>query len=202
MPTAFRSLPVRVLGATALVLLGSSILAGCTSDPVAQPASTPTKADQRPSAAASSKPTTSAPALVSTPLSIPCDTLVPAATVSSATPGMTAVAAAAPANTDAAVISSYGGTVCSWKSASGDTMSLAVGQFDDASLTKLKNSLVTSSNPVPTYNGEGYFKLEGKTGTAEAFSGSYWIVAISDTFPEPGGAEPIVDAAISALTKR
>jgi hypothetical protein len=134
---------------------------------------------------------------------MPCDTLAPAAAVSAATPGMVSVSeGSAPVDTDAAVIAAYRGTVCSWKSTTGDTMSLAVGQFDDTSLTKLKNSLVTSSTPVPTYNGEGYFSISGKTGTAEAFVGSYWVVAISDAFVEPGSAEPIVDSAITALNAR
>ena len=108
---------------------------------------------------------------------------------------------AAPKKSDAAVIGSYGGTVCSWKNAAGTTMTLAVGEFAPVSLTRLKNSLVTSSNQVPTYDGEGYFDLDGTTGTAEAFTGSYWVVATSAdaAFSEPGGAEPLVDGAITAL---
>lgn len=152
--------------------------------------------------AGSATPTGGAGALDATAFSRACDELAPEATVTAAYPGMTATSKPrAPKKSDAAVIGSYDGTVCSWKNDSGTTMTLAVGRFSDASLTTLKNSLVTSSNPVPTYQGEGYFDLDGATGTAEAFTGDYWIVATSadPVFAEPGGAEPLVDAAIAAL---
>lgn len=149
----------------------------------------------------SPSPTGGAGALTATPLSVACDTLAPDAAVTAAYAGMAPVTEPdVPAKTDAAVIGAYEGTVCQWKS---DTavMTLAVGRFDDDSLTRLKNSLIRTSNAVPTYDGEGYFDLVGTTGTAEAFTGSYWVVAVSDdpVFGEPGGAEPLVDAAITAL---
>ena len=137
---------------------------------------------------------------------MPCTTLAPEATITSAYSGMSADSRAkAPQKTDAAVIKADDGSVCSWTDAStGATMTLAVGEYADASLTKLKNTLVTSSNPVPTYDGEGYFSLDGTVGTADAFADSYWVVAVSNSpvFQEPGGAEPLVDAAISALKAR
>ncbi|RKR73787.1 hypothetical protein C8E83_0884 [Frondihabitans australicus] len=189
------------LGALTVPLL----LAGCTGSgaptgaashtPQASAASTPTPT---PTGAAGSAP------LDATALSIPCDTLAPASVLTIYS-GMTADAKPKPpAESDAAVIAADDGTVCTWTSSSGDTMTLAVGQYSDASLTRLKNALVTSSQQVPTYAGEGYFSLDGKTGTAEAFTGSYWVVAISDTaaFGEPGGAEPIVDSALGVLKAR
>lgn len=221
MPAAFSSSSVRVsILRRVLVVSASAVavtalvgtLAGCTTTPPTEAGASSTAAGSAGSApngsatgapAPSATPTGGAGVLDATEFETSCDTLAPAATVSAAYPGMTALSSPdAPKKSDAAVIGSYGGTVCSWKNAAGTTMTLAVGRFSTASLTKLKNSLVTSSNPVPTYNGEGYFSLDGTTGTAEAFTGDYWVVATSadPTFGEPGGAEPLVDAAIAAVS--
>jgi hypothetical protein len=202
--------------AVALLALGAaSTLAGCSATPPAKNAST-VKAGSGSSpgtsqngsgsgaggSSPSATPTGGAGVLESTPFSMPCDTLAPPATVSSTYSGMSALSKPSPPHdSDAAVIGEYGGTVCSWKNTSGTTMTLAVGKFSPISLTKLKNSLVVSSNQVPTYQGEGYFTLSGTTGTAEAFTGDFWVVATSadPIFGEPGGAEPLVDGAITAL---
>ncbi|WP_286343910.1 hypothetical protein [Frondihabitans sucicola] len=207
MTAALRSSSVRVsilrrVAVGALVVAAATALAGCTTTP---PSSATSKAgsasdgsgggagsdsgDSEPSAT----PTGGAGVLDASTFTMPCDTLVPAATVDAAYAGMNPLGSPdAPKKSDAAVIGSYDGTVCSWKNASGTTMTLAVGKFSPASLTRLKNSLVVSSNPVPTYDGEGYFTLDGATGTAEAFTSDYWVVATSadPTFGEPGGAEP------------
>jgi hypothetical protein len=202
MSTALRTLPVRALASTAALVGVAILVAGCTS--AAPHASTTTGAAK---ASSSGTPTDPASAgtdsLSATKLTMPCDTLAPAATVSASYAGMSLdTTATPPKDSDAEVIAAYDGTSCTWKDASGETMTLAVGQFGSDSITKLKNGLVTLSNPVPTYNGEGYFQLADDTGTAEAFSGSYWVVAISKTFGEPGTAEPLVDAAIAAVKAR
>ncbi|GAA4265073.1 hypothetical protein [Frondihabitans peucedani] len=189
---------LRRIAVPALALASVGVLSGCTGT---QPGAPTTSAAARP--APSATPTGGAGALDATAFSEPCDQLVPETTIAASYAGMTALTkAAAPAKSDAAVIGAYGGTVCTWKNAAGTTMTLAVGRFSTASLTKLKNSLVVSSNPVPTYRGEGYFDLVGDQGTAEAFTGDYWVVATSadPTFGEPGGAEPLVDAAIASLS--
>lgn len=213
MTAASRPRPFRLLVLAAVAIAGASVLAGCTAGgaPASSASTSATGASTGGSksapggeATATPTPTGGAGALTATPLSVDCSTLAPDATVTATYTGMASVASpVAPEKTDAAVIAAYGGTVCQWKS-SDATMTLAVGQFDDDSLTRLKNSLVRTSNAVPTYQGEGYFSLVDTTGTAEAFSGAYWIVAISDTpaFSEPGGAEPLVDSAIAALTAR
>ncbi|KQQ27726.1 hypothetical protein ASF54_02845 [Frondihabitans sp. Leaf304] len=191
MLTAPRLLAVRTLPAALAVLL----LAGCTG---AAPAASSSPTAPR----ASATPTGGAGALTATPLTVDCQTIAPDATVSAAYPGMTPEEKPTPPKaSDAAVIGGYDGTVCGWTSTTGSSMTLAVGRFDNDSLTRLKNSLITSSNAVPTYDGEGYFDLVDGVGTAEAFTGSYWIVATSDdaVFGEPGGAEPLVDAAIAGL---
>jgi len=198
----------------ALVLVAASPLAGCTSTAPSKTASVSVGAGSSsgssPNGSGSGSggaqptatPTGGAGVLQSTAFSMPCDTLAPPATVNSTYSGMSVLSQPSPPHdSDAAVIGEYGGTVCSWKNASGTTMTLAVGKFSPISLTKLKNSLVVSSTQVPTYQGEGYFTLAGTTGTAEAFTGDFWVVATSadPIFGEPGGAEPLVDGAIAAL---
>ncbi|ARC57207.1 hypothetical protein AS850_08975 [Frondihabitans sp. 762G35] len=198
--TAPRSPALRAAGA-AVVVAALTVLTGCTGSTAPR---ADTSASPRAGATGQASPRPSGVgALTSTPLTVPCDELAPAAAVSAAYGGMTLDGTpTAPADSDAAVIEAEGGTVCSWTGQAGATMTLAVGSFDKASLTTLKNSLVTTSNPVPTYHGEGYFQLDGTTGIAEAFSDPYWIVALSGTFSEPGAAEPLVDQAISALAAR
>ncbi|AMM21166.1 hypothetical protein AX769_14755 [Frondihabitans sp. PAMC 28766] len=219
MPTASRTLPVRAhnipqarrlasraTAAAALALLAAAALTACTSTS-AKPS--PTTAGSAPAAATPTGTSTSkagATNLDSSPLHVSCATLAPSAVMQATYSGMVADSTpVVPANTDAAVIAADKGTACTWKdSSSGATLTLAVGKYSANSVTRLENALVTASQPVPTFSGEGYFSLSGKTGTAEAFTGDYWVVAISDSpvFFEPGGAEPIVDAALAALKAR
>jgi hypothetical protein len=92
------------------------------------------------------------------------------------------------------------GLACAWvNQTSGELIEVSVANLPAAHLTQLKNDLVTTSNSVPTYEVEGYFKVNGSTGEAQAFSDPYWIVATSTAFFEPGDAQPIVAAAIAAL---
>jgi hypothetical protein len=208
MPTVTRILPVRTLAVVvSAVALTAVLLSGCTTSSTA-PLAGSRSASALPSAGSTptgSTPNAAAPSLDATPLDIPCSTLVPASAVGIYS-GMAAVSSPrAPSDTDAAAIAADRGTVCSWKdTAAGTTMTVAAGRYSADSITRLKDALVSSSTQVPTYTGEGYFTLSGTTGTAEAFTGPYWVVAISDTpaFGEPGGAEPVVDAALAALAAR
>jgi hypothetical protein len=200
-----RILPARALAlATLGAALTAVLLAGCTSTataPVAR-ASSPSASAH---AGSGSTSNATAPALDATPLSLPCATLVPASALTVYSGMVADTTPTAPSDSDAAVIAEGKGTVCSWKDAGdGTTMTVAAGSYSADSLTRLKNALVSASTQVPTYSGEGYFTLSGTVGTAEAFTGSYWVVAISDTpaFSEPGGAEPVVDAALAALASR
>ena len=47
---------------------------------------------------------------------------------------------------------------------------------------------------VPTYGGVDYFEMKDGIGTANVFSGDYWIVARSVEFFEPGDAESLITA--------
>jgi hypothetical protein len=104
------------------------------------------------------------------------------------------------AGSTAAKISGLNGLTCSWvNQTSGARIAVSVANLPDSTLTDIKNGLVSSSNSVPTYEVEGYFKLAGGVGAADAFSGSYWISASSTEFGEPGDAASIIAAALSGL---
>ena len=142
-----------------------------------------------------------APPLASTPLDVPCATLVdPAAVV----PLWTGLAVAAgdsgadPAG-DVARVADLDGTVCRYTADGGVEITVAVAEPDAESLDRIANGLVTTSTAVPTYGVEGYFERADGSGTAEAVGSPWWVVASSDAFIEPGDAEPVVAAALAAL---
>ena len=164
---------------------------GVTATP--SPTSTPT-----PSPTASAAPTD---AVDGTPMTITCDQLVSAQAMYDYNSNFTPKPGYSPAaGSLAAEVARQHGLTCGWvNQTSGEVIEIAVANLPEAHLTDLKNTLVTTSHSVPTYDVEGYFILNGSTGEAQAFSDPYWIVATSTAFFEPGDAEPLVKAAIAAL---
>ncbi len=80
------------------------------------------------------------------------------------------------------------------------TITFAVADLPEKSLTTLKDALYERGGSVPTYRVEGYFALDDDgVGRADAFADPYWITATSTLFTEPGGAEPVIDAVRAAL---
>ena len=170
----------------ALVGLALATLAGCSPTP-----------DPSPSPAA---PTS--PQLSGTPLEVPCSSLVDPAAVLPLWPGLAVADAGAsdelPA--DAAGVADLDGTVCRYVADGGVEMTVAVAEPDAESLERIANGLVTTSTAVPTYGVEGYFERADGSGTAEAVGPPWWVVASSEAFVEPGDAEPVVAAALAALS--
>ncbi|GAA4665746.1 hypothetical protein [Frondihabitans cladoniiphilus] len=194
MSTASRPLPVRALALATTAVAVTALLAGCSAA-----AST-----SSPSSRASSSPSATAAPVTGSPVSIACTALVPSSAVGGAAlatayPGMTPTTPAKDPLGDAGVVADASGRVCTWNTTDGHPITVAVGSFDDSTLTRVKNGLVTTSNSVPTYGVEGYFALVEKTGIAEAFTGSYWIVATSKSFVEPGSAQPLMAQVLSTL---
>lgn len=188
MPAAFR--PIAPVAAIALLLL-----AGCTPESGATP---------EPSASSS---TTEAPTPeptdepVGTPVDATCDELVSADTLYIYNPNFGAIDDFTPEDgTAAASALAYQGVACRWENlTSGDQIDVSVAQLDDDSLTALKNAAFEDSEMVPTYGEEAYFSVEGGLGVAQVFLGSYWVVAESPVFLEPGDATEIVDSVLAAL---
>ncbi|MBT2503338.1 hypothetical protein [Curtobacterium sp. ISL-83] len=142
------------------------------------------------------------PAVIGKPVTQTCNQLVPAGAL--AVYGKTFVpdTASTPAKgSPAAVIAAQRGRVCSWRAADDATVTitLAVAHLPEKSLTNLKDALFQRGGSVPTYRVEGYFSLTDGVGRADAFADPYWITTSSTLFTEPGGAQPVVDAARAAL---
>ena len=53
---------------------------------------------------------------------------------------------------------------------------------------------------MPTYGVEAYFQVASGVGEVQAFSGPYWIMAISTAFTEPGEVAPIMTAVLERLS--
>jgi hypothetical protein len=196
----------RALAAAAAVL-GMLSLAACTSNPV-QPVTRPTAAPTATTAPVSSPVASPEPAPTPTPTgptTVPvtqsCDQLVSLEAMYGFNPNYSANPDYTPApGSDAALIASYQGVACGWiNNSSGATIEIAVAHLGPADIEKLKNALVLTTSPVPTYGGVDYFEHKDDLGTANVFSGDYWILARSVEFFEPGDAAPLVAAVKSAL---
>lgn len=98
--------------------------------------------------------------------------------------------------TPAATIAKHRGRVCRFAATDdpATTITLAVANLPEKSLTNLKDALYGRGGSVPTYRVEGYFSLTDGVGRADAFADPYWITATSTLFTEPGGAQPVIDA--------
>ncbi|WP_439691756.1 hypothetical protein ACRQ4B_12570 [Curtobacterium sp. SP.BCo] len=96
----------------------------------------------------------------------------------------------------AARIAQQRGRACQWQATddASTTITLAVANLPEKSLTNLKDALYERGGSVPTYRVEGYFSLADGVGRADAFADPYWITASSTLFTEPGGAQPVIDA--------
>ncbi len=187
---------LRTLLAVTMAAAAGGGLAACSTGPgKAAPSASPS-----PSAAPVS-PSPSVVPVVGTPIGLDCSTLVPAAAVASFNPHFVPDPSYVPKpGSRAATIVKEKGLACGWVSTVGkDTIEVAVAHLPSANITDLEDALVVSSNLVPTYGDEAYFKVDRGMGAAEVFSGPFWIVAISPAFREPGDPTPIVNAVIKSL---
>jgi len=181
-PRLLTSVPgLRAACAAAAVL----VLAGCSSG--GPDVSTPV-------------PAPATPELASTPLDVPCATLVDPAAVLPLWPGLAPTQEAdGDDGEDVALVGDLDGTVCRYLADGGVEITVAVAELDAESLDAVANRLVTTSTAVPTYGVEGYFDRAAGSATAEAVAAPWWVVATSDSFVEPGDAEPVVAAALATL---
>lgn len=184
---------------TAMLALGT--LVGCTSNPVAEQASS-----AAPTAAASTpvpSPTTPPPTQVAadaTPVSIKCHALVPTALARGLDPNLRTVKGWTPATgSPSARLADLSGTTCDWTTTAGDLLEVSVAKPSPADSTSLKNDLVVRSQSVPTFGGEAYFQVVDHVGQADVFRGRTWLLVRSNRFFEPGDASAIVSSALDAL---
>ncbi len=180
------------------------VLTACTSNPV-QAGADPDRSSTGSPAEGSDSAATAAPSQpAGIPVTLGCDQIVPLADVTRFDPALTPLNDYSPtSDSPAATVVSLQGVACAWAAAGGsDRLEVAVAQMSPADIEARKNAMVSESKQVPTFipaADEGYFRLDGATGRADAFVGDYWIVAASPLFYEPGDAQTVVEAAAASL---
>lgn len=191
-----------------LGLLAALALTGCTTgapdasstpDPGADPTST-----AAPSGSATSAPTPTATEEPSPPFDIACDALLTPDQVYAFNPNFGAAPDYEPDDAAVAAVADAEGTACGWlNQTSGEVIEVAVATPSAATLAEAGNHAASTSTAVPTYGTppavEGYFSRTGTTGTAQVFTGPYWVVVSSTAFFEPGDAAQLAEAVLGNL---
>lgn len=189
----------RVAVPLAIAALALAALSGCVPTPSPTASGTPSSSpSDTPSASPTPSPTAS---VVSTPITIGCNTLVTPDDMYAFNPNFGLLTKWTPkSGSAAATATSEQGIACRWQNqTSGDTIDISVAHLDKASIESLKNAAVEKSTMVPTYGDEAYFSTSGGVGTAIVFQGDYWLVATSVDFLEPGDPSDLITAALGAL---
>jgi hypothetical protein len=194
----------RTLAALAIAAAAVTLV-GCT--PAGKPGSTASASATAGGGAAMSSPapvTTPTPTMPPTPVTLTCDQVVTADQLYAYNPNFSTDPGYAPkAGTLEKQIADWKGVTCAWQNqTSGDVVQIAVAQPPADQLESLKNAAITAAQPVPTYGTppqvEGYFKA-GEAGQVQIFRGTYWVVAESTAFFEPGDAAPLMQSVLGNL---
>lgn len=192
-------MPRRVALPLAVAALALAVLSGCVPDSGGDPSAAPTDqptGSPTPSADPTDQPT-------GTPVDKTCDELVSPDTVFIYNPNFVRVDDFIPVvGSSAASALEHEGVACRWQNeTNGQNIDVSVAQLDDESIDALKNTAFEDSQMVPTYGEEAYFTVgDDGVGVAQVFQGSFWIVAESPVFFEPGDAKEIVDSVIAAVS--
>ena len=184
-----------------LTLAAAVTLAGCT--PAAMPSAGPTKSTTAAPTSTAAPTATTTPTQPPTPVTLTCDELVTPDQMYAFNPNFGAAPDYAPKSDSLQKrIVDWKGIACGWQNqTSGDIVQIAVAQPPSDQLEGLKNEAITVAQPVPTYGAppiEGYFK-PGDAGQVQIFRGSYWIVAESTIFFEPGDAAALMENVLANL---
>jgi hypothetical protein len=189
----------RVAVPLALSALALVALSGCV--PTASPTPSQTASVPAGGTPSASSTASAAPSAAPTPIAIGCDDLVTPDDMYAFNPNFGLINSWTPKpGSPAATAKSEQGIACRWQNqTSGDNIDISVAHLDAASIESLKNDAVEKSTMVPTYGDEAYFSVSGGIGTAIVFQGTYWLVASSVYFAEPGDPADLITAALSAL---
>lgn len=191
-------MPRRALTTFAAAVVALVALAGCVPTDDGTPSTPPTTGPTE-SATPTTAPTDQP---VGTKVDKTCDQLVSPDTIYIYNSNFSAVEPFDPAaGTPAASAVQYQGVACRWQNeTNGQNIDVSVADLDDDTLEALKNAAFADSQMVPTYGDEAYFTVgDDGIGVAQVFQGSYWIVASSEQFFEPGDATEIVNSVIAAV---
>lgn len=196
----------------ALALTGASLaliaLAGCApagdAEPTASATAKPTgTATSEPSATAEPTATaTPAPVAEGTAVDKSCDQVLTADDVYELNPNVGVDPGYAASSEAAMIATEYNGISCGWlNQSSGEVIEVSVAMPNDTLANTLKDAALAGGDIVPTYGSapdvEGYFSAS--TGTAQVFTGGYWVAVASPTMIEPGDAERIMSTVLGNL---
>lgn len=189
-----------ILPALALGFAGLLLLSACSADgPVDPPVESPGETSAAPEPSGDPEPVEPVQ-----PFAIDCEALLTLDDVYAFNPNYGSDPGYEAASVFASDAVAIEGTACGWvNQTSGATFEVLVATPTEARLEELKNRAALQAKPVPTYGTppavEGYFQSVGGVGTAQTFSGPYWLVVSSPDFFEPGDPQPLVAAALGHL---
>lgn len=191
------------LAGAALALVA---LAGCSPEPSPSATSSAPAATDGATSDPEATPTpTATPEAPNTPVTLGCDQVLTPDDVYAFNPNFgTAPDYKPEAGSVAETAVKYDGVACGWlNQTSGEVIAVSVAQPSETRLTQLKDKAISESTPVPTYGTppaiDGFFKSAAGMGTAQVFSGAYWVTLSSVAFFEPGDAQELVAAVVSHL---
>ncbi|QEO13451.1 iron ABC transporter ATP-binding protein [Agromyces intestinalis] len=200
--------PLRPLLVAAAVAGAAALLAACApGSPLPTGGTTPATEHPTESAPSTGEPTpgeTFAPEEPSPPFAIACDALLTPEQVYAFNPNVGAAPEYEPASANVLAVVDAGGTACGWlNQTSGEVIEIAVATPADAALAAAASSAASRLQAVPTYGTppavEGYFGRAGQAGSAQVFSGRYWVVVESVALFEPGDAAGLVGSVLGNL---
>ncbi|QYH36567.1 arginyl-tRNA synthetase [Salinibacterium sp. M195] len=202
------ALQLRVIPAAIALSASALLLSACvptepepTSSPTASsssptPTSTPTSDPTSAPTAAPEPAVTATPDAQATPVTIACTELISPQAIYDFNPNYVLLNSFTPAaGSPAASALQSKGTACRWQNGtSGITIDVSVAKPTSAKLASLKSAAGAKVSEF-----DGYFTSSGGTGTAQVFSGSYWMTLSSAAFDRAAGAAELVTVAKAAL---
>jgi len=202
--------PLRAGFALTGATLALIALAGCAAESGTEPTASATasaSATAEPTATATAEPTETATAEPAVPpagtaVDKTCDQLLTADDIYALNPNI-GVDPGYAATSDAAVTATtYSGISCGWlNQSSGEVIEVALAMPNETLANTIKDTALSGGEAVPTYGSapevEGYFNADA--GTAEVFTGGYWVAVTSTTMTEPGDAERIMSTVLGNL---
>jgi len=200
----------------ALALTGATLalvaLAGCAPEGGSEPSASATTAPNASATAEpSAEPTASAEPTVEptpvqppegTPVELACDQVITPDEAYELNPNLGTDPAYAPTSDTAVTATTYNGVSCGLlNQSSGEVIEISLAQPNEPLTNTLKDAALAGGDIVPTYGTapevEGYFSAD--TGTAQVFTGGYWVAVSSPDMIEPGDAERLMSLVLSNL---
>jgi len=192
------ALRLRVLPAVLALSASALLLSACVQAEPDPTGPNPTRTiDPLNTAVATPEPTAAAPVdPEATAVSIDCTDLISPQAMYDYNPNFLLLNNFTPsAGSAAATALASKGVVCRWEnSTSGVTIDVSVAQPAPNKLEALKSDAGSTASGF-----DGYFAVNGNTGTAQVFDGAYWATLSSASFFEAGDVVDLVADVRSAL---